>query len=236
MQWDTLPHTLLIDLHTHTYPGSDDSFMGPDELIGAAKRLGLDGVCLTEHDFFWSMAELRALSQKHDFLVLPGCELNTDDGHLVVFGLRRYVFGLHKPHVVRQLVDRAGGVIIAAHPHRRRFLEEPGHQPQVRSAMLDRAAGAEFFQICDAVEGINGRATVLQNRFSQDLGGLLGLPQTGGSDAHRVTQLGTAATRFQRAITSLEDLVQELRAGRFQPVDLANGDLDGIGAAKGVTQ
>jgi len=225
---------LLIDLHTHTYPDSDDSFMGPDELIGAAKRLGLDGVCLTEHDFFWSMAKLSTLSRRHDFLVLPGCELNTDEGHLLVFGLRRYVFGLHKPQVVRQLVDRAGGVIIAAHPHRRRFLEEPAQELHFRSAMLDRAAGAEFFRICDAIEGINGRATILENQFSQDLAGRLGLPLTGGSDAHRVTQLGTAATRFQRDITSLEDLVQELRAGRFQSVDLTNGNPDDIGAAKGM--
>ncbi|HIN06137.1 MAG TPA: PHP domain-containing protein, partial [Dehalococcoidia bacterium] len=40
---------LLIDLHLHTYPKSDDSFMTPDDLIEAAKSQGLDGICLTEH-------------------------------------------------------------------------------------------------------------------------------------------------------------------------------------------
>ena len=53
---------------------------------------------------------------------------------------------------------------------------------------------------------------------------------TGGSDAHRVEQLGTAATRFQREITGLVDLIEELRGGRFQAVDLRNAHETGNGA------
>ena len=89
--------------------------------------------------------------------------------------------------------------------------------------MLKRACGDQFFQGCHAIEGINGRGTVSENRFAQDLGLRLAAPSTGGSDAHRKEQLGTAATRFQRAITSLAELVQELQAGRFDPVDLRSG-------------
>ena len=75
--------------------------MGVDDLIQAAKVAGLDGVCLTEHDAFWDMHEVNALSRRHDFLVLPGSEINTDTGHVLVFGLQRYVFGLHKPAFLR---------------------------------------------------------------------------------------------------------------------------------------
>ena len=211
---------MLIDLHTHSYPGSDDSFMGADELIETARAIGLDGVCLTEHAYFWSTDDVRELSRKHNFLVLPGCELNTDDGHVVVFGLQEYVFGLHRAAFVRQLVDRSGGVIIAAHPFRHRFLEEPARKSESRRAMLERAAGDGFFRLCDAIEGINGRGHPLENGFSTDLGNRLDMRMTGGSDAHRVPQLGTAATRFETAITDLDDLLRELRAGRFQAVDL----------------
>jgi predicted metal-dependent phosphoesterase TrpH len=211
---------LLIDLHTHSYPASDDSFMTVDELIATAKERGLDGVCLTEHDVFWEPEQVAALSRKHAFLVLPGCEVNTDGGHVLVFGLHRYTFGLHKPAFARQLVDREAGAIVAAHPYRRRFLED---QPQDRVAMLERACRDEFFRGCHAIEGMNGRGTLLENRFAQDLGRRLDIPATGGSDAHRTEQLGTAATRFQRTITNLGDLIGELRAGRFQAVDLKNG-------------
>jgi predicted metal-dependent phosphoesterase TrpH len=196
--------------------------MGVDDLIDAAKALRLDGICLTEHDYFWSPEEVRELSQKHNFLVLSGCEINTDDGHVVVFGLHRYTFGLHKTAFLRHLVDLQEGVIIAAHPYRRRFLEEPARKPEARSAMLEQAAADRFFQFCDAIEGINGRGDPLENQFSSDLGSRLGLRMTGGSDAHRIAQLGTAATQFQTTIRDLADLVRELRAGRFQAVDLRN--------------
>ena len=135
----------MIDLHCHSYPKSDDSFMGVDELIEAAKAEGLDGICLTEHDSFWTHEEVETLSSRHQFLVLPGCEINTDTGHVLVFGLHRYIFGLHKALFLRAAVETEGAVIVAAHPYRRRFLEDPGTIPDARWAMLERAAGDELF-------------------------------------------------------------------------------------------
>ena len=214
---------LLIDLHTHSYPKSDDSFMGVDDLVDAAKKRGLDGVCLTEHDAFWTMEETRALSRRHQFLVLPGVELNTDSGHVMAFGLESYVFGLHKPSFLRHVVDQSGGVIIAAHPYRRRFLEEPGRDPAARFEMLEQAVGDGFFRYCDAIEGVNGRGSEAENQFSQDVQDRLKMKGIGGSDAHRVEQLGTAATRFPEKVTCLSDLIEALRGGRFCAVDLRDG-------------
>jgi predicted metal-dependent phosphoesterase TrpH len=214
---------VLIDLHTHSYPKSDDSFMSVEELIETAKTMGLDGICLTEHDCFWSVEEVNALSRKHGFLVLPGCEINTDTGHVLVFGLDQYEFGMHKPDFLRSAVERNGGAVVAAHPYRRRFLEDPGRQLDARAEMLARAGSDDLFQICDAIEAVNGRGSAMENSFSQDLGELLRANTTGGSDAHRIEQLGTAATRFQCPIAGLEDLIRELRAGRVQAVDLRDG-------------
>ena len=207
---------MLIDLHTHSYPKSDDSFADVNDLIDKAKAANLDGICLTDHDFFWSEEEVRDLARRHDFLVLPGCEINTDNGHVLVFGLERYVFGLHKPDFLVEAVRQRDGVMIAAHPYRRRFLEDPGHLPEARLEMLDRASGDGFFESCVGIEGINGRGNEAQNQFSQDLGERLEIKMTGGSDAHRVEQIGTAATLFERKITGLDDLIQELKVGRFK--------------------
>ena len=186
---------MLIDLHCHTYPKSDDSFMNVDDLIHEAKALGLDGVCLTEHDIFWAAGEVMELSRRHDFLVLPGCELNTDPGHVLAFGLERYEFGLHRPEYLKALVEQA-------------------------DRELERASKDRFFQYCQAIEGLNGRGTTEQNRFSQDLGDRLSAPFTAGSDAHRVEQLGTAATEFPENVRGLDDLIACLRGGEYRPVEL----------------
>ena len=211
---------MVIDLHCHSYPKSDDSFMSVDELIEGAKSSGLDGVCLTEHDAFWSVDEVRELSRRHDLLVLPGSEINTDTGHTLVFGLDRYEFGMHHPDFLWERVARRGGALIAAHPYRRRFLPGPAELPGAREEMLQRAEGDGFFRTCQAIEGINGRGTGAQNRFSMDLGNRLGAGMTAGSDAHRVEQIGTAATEFLGRIESTDDLIFQLRTGAYRPLDL----------------
>ena len=211
---------LFIDLHAHTYPGSDDSFMPPDELVETAKGLGLDGICITEHDYFWDPEDILALSKRHSFLILPGCEINTDAGHALVFGLDKYVFGMHKVPFLHNLVEGAGGVMIAAHPYRRRFLKEQAHKPDEYEYMVDRACADGFFSFCDAIEGFNGRAVGLETGFSLELGHRLRLPMSGGSDSHRAAHLGNVATRFHNKITCLEDLIGEIKSGRFEPAVL----------------
>ena len=121
------------------------------------------------------------------------------------------------------MAERESAVLIAAHPYRRRFLEEPAEHAQARAEMLDRAAGDSFFQMCHAIEGVNGRGTSTQNMFSRSLGELIGAQMSGGSDAHRAEHLGIAATLFERPIFDLGDLISELRQGRFRPMDLRTG-------------
>lgn len=208
---------MLIDLHTHSYPKSDDSFISVDDLIDRAKGSGLDGICLTEHDEFWDKDAVRDLCRRHDFTVLPGSEINTDSGHILVFGLQEYVFGLHKPGFLRRAVNKHGGVMIAAHPYRRRFLAEPGLKPEARAEMLQRALEDDIFLMCDAIEGYNGRGREEENEFSRDVGSVFALHATAGSDAHRAEQMGTVATRFDRTVRNLEEFIAEIKAGRFRP-------------------
>tara|TARA_Y100001001_G_scaffold103190_1_gene100856 strand:+ start:271 stop:879 length:609 start_codon:yes stop_codon:yes gene_type:complete len=194
--------------------------MSVDELIEGSKSLGLDAICLTDYDAFWTNEQIDDLSNRHNFLIIPGCEINTEAGHVLVFGLSKYEFGMHKPEFLQACVDKAGGAMIAAHPYRRRFIEEPAEKPGVREEMLERAGGDEFFQMCQGLEALNGRGLSIQNQFSLDLGGMLSVSMTAGSDAHKVEQIGTVATEFERPVSCLADLIKELRAGRFHPVDL----------------
>ena len=211
---------MIIDIHTHTFPTSDDSSLTPEQLIEEAKRIGLDGVCLTDHDGFWEPDEVVELSRVHNFLVLPGCEVTTEEGHLLVYGLRRYIFGMHRAAFVKSLVDEAGGVIVVAHPYRRTYREQAAGSSDGYSEMLDRACRNGVFSLVDAVEVFNGRGSEQENAFSHEIAGRFGMPGTGASDAHKLDDLGTFATEFHRPIQCLEDLIRELKAGRFAPVAL----------------
>ena len=214
---------MLIDLHNHTYPKSDDSFISADELVDAARAAGLDGVCLTEHDDFRAAECAAELSRRHGILTLPGAEINTDAGHVLVFGLHRYRFGMHKPSFLRAEADSLGAVLIAAHPYRRRYLAEPGQDPEQRAAMLHQTLADPWMQLFEAIESCNGRGAADENRFAEDVREGLQLPGTGGSDAHYRHQIGAAATLFHRRIATLDDLIAEIRAGRMEPVNLRAG-------------
>ena len=101
-------------------------------LLEVLKKSGLEGSNLKElQDFlsFWTDEEVQNLYSKHNFLVLPGCEINTESGHVLVFGLGIYEFGMHKAEFLQAAIEKAGGAMIAAHPYRRRFLEEPAERP-----------------------------------------------------------------------------------------------------------
>ena len=213
---------MLIDLHNHTRPLSHDSLIAPDDLIVAAKERGLDAVCLTEHDFFWDVEEARSLSKRHDFAVIPGVELNTEDGHFVVFGLKKWVYGMHHTTELAAMVDTAGGAIVAAHPYRRQLpfeLKDEGDW----SEPLDRAAANPAYAHVTAMETFNGRGSERENAFATELCERLDIRRVAASDSHELSDVGTCATEFSRGISTVEELVAELTAGRFEPVVMRSG-------------
>ena len=215
---------MLIDLHTHTHPLSHDSLLSPDDLIDAAKEAGLDGVCLTEHDFFWEPETAADLSRRHNFLVIPGIEVNTEDGHIVVFGLERFVYGMHRMAELALMAADAGAVIIAAHPYRRQLPFELRHDGDWTHA-LERAVANPAYAHVQAIETHNGRGSDRENAFAAEVCARLGLPAVAASDAHERKDIGRCATDFERNITGLADLIEELQAARFRPVVLRSPNL-----------
>jgi predicted metal-dependent phosphoesterase TrpH len=210
---------MLIDLHTHTLPLSDDSELTPDELIINAKRAGLDAVCLTEHDAFWNDDDIAALCRKHDFLVMPGAEINTEEEHLLIFGLKKWILGMSRAAFVLEMVEKAGGAVIVAHPYRRKILkgEDPGNKRYHRE--LNRACENPIYRMVDALEVFNARGSEMQNAFSAELAERLKLRGIAGSDAHEAEVIGLAATFFERKVTTIQELITELKAGRFRVAD-----------------
>jgi predicted metal-dependent phosphoesterase TrpH len=207
---------MVIDLHTHSYPASSCSSVSEDRLIEEAKRIGLDGICLTDHNYIWNPDRVKELSQKHGFLVLRGNEITTDQGHMLVFGLDANIRekGIIRLDDLRREVEKADGFMIVVHPFRG-FLVFGVEQLGLN---LKKAMERPLFKYVDAVEVMNGKVTKEENDFSSEVASGLGLPGIGGSDAHKESEVGLYATRFQDSIADEKDLIDRLKSGKFSPV------------------
>jgi predicted metal-dependent phosphoesterase TrpH len=205
---------VIIDLHVHTYPASPCSVARVDDVILEAKRIGLRGVCLTDHNYLWDKAAVDELSHKHDFLVLRGNEITTDQGDMLVFGLETPIQGIIKLDELRSVVSEVEGFIIAAHPFRGFLLFGSGQLGLTPEKAMERP----LFKKVDSLEVLNSKVTEKENRFAAEVAKGIGLAGTGGSDAHQVSDVGLYATRFFSKITSEKELIDALRGGRYEAV------------------
>lgn len=203
-----------VDLHTHTRFGSNCSYMEPAQLVQRAKEVGLDAVCITEHNAAWEEEAIRALGEESGFRVLGGVEVSTELGDVLVFGVRPLVLAGCRIEDVRRLVDEEGGLMIAAHPFRGCY--------RLGAPMdVDGAAALPLFRWVDAVEVFNGTSPWPEVEFACAALERMSLPGVGGSDAHSPLSVGRCYTEFERKVASVEELVVELRAGRFRAVHSA---------------
>jgi predicted metal-dependent phosphoesterase TrpH len=210
---------MIVDMHVHTARGGYDSSLTVPELVEEAMMKGIGGVCLTEHMHFWSKSELDGFGSDHNVLLIAGIEVETDMGHILAFGLDRYVSGMHRARELRRVADEVGGVLVVAHPFRMFFhLEDFNAKPKREwpEAFAD-ALELPALDVVDAVEVLNGGCTERENRLAVEVARERGLKATGGSDAHSSRGIGSFVTVFEKEIESRGDLIAELKAGRFRP-------------------
>lgn len=195
-----------IDLHCHSW-FSGDGVSSPESLIASARAKGLHGFALTDHN---SSDGCRYLLDKglvredglpvDDFLVIPGVEVTTAEGHLLCLGvILPYLKGTPALEVCR-MVHEMGGVAIPPHPY---DLFRAG----IRQSVLDTLE-------IDALEVFNAATTLKRyNRMAFDYATSKGLPMTAGSDAHHEAAIGTAYTILKTDDFSVRGLLGQIKKG-----------------------
>lgn len=212
---------MLVDFHVHTTRGSADSNLDPFALVDQAQKIGLDGVCITEHDHLWTDPKIEDYAQERGVVLFRGIEVTTEWGHIGTFGLDQYVGGIYKVKELRRVIDDIGGFLIANHPFRYKL--DPRFQFIHKTPPIDSndpvsaSAALEVLQYADAIEVVNGACSEQENLFAHAVAQHLGRQGVGGSDSHSVSSLGCAVTVLERAASTVRELIDELKAGRYHP-------------------
>ena len=208
---------MILDLHLHSEL-SDDS-RAPAEaylklLARKREERPLDGIVLTEHRQFDLERDYRALEDQYGLLILNAAEVETDYGHMLVYGVNADILARFDFRDVRlpaqtvvQEVDRLGGVALPCHPGR----------PTV--GLCAHYETKPALEGVIAVEALNGGSKKGEDARVAELVQRHGYRTYGGSDSHLVSFVGICATEFEAEIRTTEDLVRELRGGRYRPVD-----------------
>jgi predicted metal-dependent phosphoesterase TrpH len=200
-----------VDLHAHTrffhsIPAEPTAYdpIGARLLARWGRHAGLDGVALTNHDYY---RPFHSATERPQFI--PGIEVTTTVGHLLVVGPdppSRTVPGEPTPEEVVSLAHRNGCAAIVAHPYRRSRVRE---------------SDADF----DAVE-INGKHPDNAERV-RALSESLDVPVVGGSDAHYPFEVGRTVTRIETSELTPENVVTAIREGAVE-VDVRGSRVDDL--------
>jgi hypothetical protein len=213
-----------IDTHSHPKISKHFAFApgAIDRMVSMGRRIGLDGICLTEHfhaTAYWDIPRHlettypcdRGVFRAGDVTLIPGAEVNIREGaHVIVLGeiaeLRR--------------LDEAFPERLSEHyePTLREFLDvtDDFDVARIGAHMFRRAKELGKFAASDlrrlhALE-INGKdfgtevMLLVQARA-------LGLPIVAGSDAHHWLQMGVRHTLAHLDDISMANLIKTIKEG-----------------------
>jgi hypothetical protein len=200
------------DLHMHTIHSDGDWTI--DELLTSARKIGLDFICITDHNTSSHHLEIDQLRKNYSQpLLLRGEEITTYGGHTNAWGLSSGTWidfrvlpkdSTRMSEVVKA-VHRAGALISINHP----FAQCGGCSWTYDSAVRD----------FDAIEVWNGEWDVSDNlaltmwdKILQSGGRLTAI---GSSDSHRAANpIGQPTTHVAAKVASQSALLNAIRQGR----------------------
>lgn len=162
---------MKFDLHIHS-KYSYDSLLRPDTIIRIAKKKGLDGVAVTDHNTIKGGVEASKVNKDDDFVVIVGSEIKTEYGDVIGLFLTNEIRSRAFADVVGEIRDQ-DGLTVLAHPFR-------------KGIVFPR----DLLGHVDLIEGFNARSPKNLNQKAIELARDCRIPVTAGSDAHLGFEIG----------------------------------------------
>ncbi len=211
---------MLLDLHTHSIK-SDDGRAKVENYCQwiKSKNLPIDGFVLTEHRQFDFESDYSPLAEKFGLVILKGAEVETEYGHVLVFGVTE---GLYKEFDFADIKNPLEMVLEMSNKHGAQAV--PCHPGRPKVGMFAHTENLGVPKGVEIVEIYNGGSRDNEDQIAIDNAEKLGYKGTGGSDSHIVSHIGRCATRFPHDIATIDDLVAALKAGDFEAVNFKHAD------------
>jgi hypothetical protein len=188
---------LTCDLHVHTN-FSKDGESSVEDILRRAEDTGLDVIAITDHDTIDGAK--KAMTIATNVLVIPGIEVSTKQGHLLILGVTEMIPAGLDVVVTVDIARRMGALAILPHPY---HVWRHGVARRMKAGMT----------IVDAIEVFNSRYIVgSANMKAARIAKRLGKPCVGGSDAHNARFVGFGRT-FVDAEKNVPAILDAIRAG-----------------------
>jgi predicted metal-dependent phosphoesterase TrpH len=165
--------------------------------MNALRKRGLQGMALTDHNTIKGYLSVQH-TIPNDFLILPGVEISTADGHLLAINVTENIPGGYSiEETVERVLDAGGEPIV---PHLFRLLSG------IKTAKLETIKNK-----ISAIEVFNGCSVPSSNLKTAKVAHMLHLGGTGGSDSHDPTYAGYAYTVVDSTDFRIDSVLSEIR-------------------------
>jgi len=190
---------MIIDFHVHSL-FSFDCKNDVKKIISRCKKIGIDGIAITDHNTIKGGMKALSLKEK-DFLVIVGSEVSTEKGEITGLFLNEEIKSRCFDDVIDEIREQDGIIVL---PHPFRYLNAILHG--IEKNVLRKI---------DIIEKINYLDHPLALLLSYLLTKKSEMPFIGGSDAHKLFEVGKVRTIVYNAET-LEELRDSILKGRIK--------------------
>ena len=187
---------IRADLHIHTNYSPDASIHPKTIVHQLYAHPFIKAVAITDHNTTEGYHKVQKLASPYeDILIIPGAEITTTEGDIIILGTTELPPKPWTPKNVINFAKQKNSLTIAAHPYR-------------AYGLGDQAKNYNF----DAIETLNGISTPQANKMAQKLAKTMDLPGVGGSDAHRVHELWSVYTEVQTSL-NIDEILKAIKKG-----------------------
>lgn len=221
----------LYETHLHTSEASKCGKVHGEDYIPYMMEKGYSGIIVTDHFFNGNTCVPSDLSWKErveiycsgyeralkaaegtDFNVMFGVEFNFNKDEYLLYGIdKKWLLENERMmemtrHELHDAVNKAGGIMIQAHPFRERdYLSDIKLAPTA----------------VDGIEVYNAANSANMNALGFEYCAKLGLPMTSGSDIHYFRDNELGGMLFENKLGSVGDYVEAVKKGLGTPVSVS---------------